>query len=507
MRKLKSKKARVLLSVIALAEVLVLAAGITFSWMEGGNRGVVKGSEIVISSGSELTMMQDGKNVSMITIPACELAETSSSDGRNFFFPLADNTSSNTAEMSFREGTPSDENTKYVSLDFELIAGNTATDVFLGAGTIIQSSNKNVMNALRMSFSLNDGSTPIVFKPNQMPGATIKYSPITAISPDGQPTVTETSTMAYGDFYYKGNNSKSLFSIKSNETKHITLSIWLEGTEFSDADDVAKQDLSIYIDFTTQVDDLVKYNFVDNGHNRYGTSTDGKMCKYNPWVSDYADGGKYATMVYVYDATTQRYYAMEPSANNSTDHTWTAYISKNIKNFYFRRYSIDVNTWWNEWEPDMTDIKTDAKGEHTFVSICGNGNDVDAEQAGCYGYWKDQYGTFRVYFQNQAQWSSVYCYAWDGDDEASSSTEDWPGKAMTKIGKLGDYNFYYIELKETDNIKAIQFNCGSNLAQHEITNSEYIFNGFAVRYNTSTDNSFWLYTDETESMIYPHINN
>lgn len=501
MRKYRSKKIRIILSVMALVEVLVLAAGITFSWMEGGKKGNINGNEIVISTGSNLTMMQDGKNVSLITIPTCTLEETSSSDGRNYFFPMADNSSSNTAEMSFREGTPSDENTKYVSLDFELIAGNTATDVFLGAGTIIQSSNEAVMSALRMSFSLNDGSTPIVFKPDQMPDVDMEYSPITAISTEGEPTTTQTSTKSYGDFYYKGDGSESLFHIKSNETKHITLSIWLEGTEFS-GDDVAEQDLSIYIDFSTQVDDLVKYNFVDNGHSR----ADAKSTR---WVADNADDGKYATMMYIYDTTTSRYYAMEKSANNATDHTWTAYISKNIKNFYFRRYSIDIDEWWNEWEPDMTDIKTDPNGEHTFVSICGSDKgDEGTELDGCYGYWKDSVGTFRVYIQLESGWTDLHCYAWDKNGSLVSATGVWPGKFLTWSHNVdGTKPVYYIDLKETDNIVAIEFNNGENSSndqRYQITDSQYFYNGFMTYYVSSTNNGKLTYTGSANSLIYPH---
>ena len=88
MKKAKSKKTRIILSIMALAEVLVLIAGVTFSWMEGGNSGCVKGSDIVISAGSSLTMIRDGKTTTSIVIPDCTLEETSSADGRNFFFPF-----------------------------------------------------------------------------------------------------------------------------------------------------------------------------------------------------------------------------------------------------------------------------------------------------------------------------------------------------------------------------------------------------------------------------------
>ena len=60
MKKQKSKKTKIILSILALAEVVVLAAGITFSWIEGGNRGYINGKDIQISTGSGLTMIKDG---------------------------------------------------------------------------------------------------------------------------------------------------------------------------------------------------------------------------------------------------------------------------------------------------------------------------------------------------------------------------------------------------------------------------------------------------------------
>lgn len=498
----KFNNTRIILSLTALALVVILAAGFTFSWMEGGNKGYINGNQIVISSGSNLTMRQDGKTTAAIVIPAGTLEEVSSADGRNYFFPMADNTSSETDKMTFREGTAADENTRYVSVDFELEAGDSATDVYLGAGTIVQCDNSAVMNALRMSFNFNDGSTPVVFKPNQMPGIDgVTYSPITTIDRLGTPTVKETATQSYGDFYYKGDGvSEPIFSLDKSETLNITLSIWLEGTEFS-GDDIANANLSVYIDFTTTVDDLVKYNFVDNTHG-YGDA------KAEYWVSktNSLNGSSYETMMYIFDNTSQRYYAMEKvvAETATSGAQWEVYIPQSISNFYFRRYSIDIDQWWNEWEPDMTDIKTDPNGEHTFIAICGNTKGEGTELAGCYGYWQDESDTIRVYFQNNVKWDNLYCYAFLND--GTWVTSAWPGSRMTYSHNNSEgYAIYYIDLKDASNLKGIQFNNGVNTAQYEITDTQYFFNGYITWYLSSTSNGSWLYTEELNSLIYPHI--
>ncbi|MBQ4105175.1 MAG: starch-binding protein [Clostridia bacterium] len=480
MRKLNNK--RLVMSVIALTLVLVLAAGFTYSWMEGGNKGSVTGNEIVISSGSNLTMRQDGKTTNAIIIPACNLEEVSSADGRNFFLPLSDNTSSVTSQMAFREGIAADENTKYVSVDFELESGDSAAEVYLGAGTIVQCSNQKLMNALRMSFSKNDGTAPTVFKPNQMPGVDMKYNPITTITTAGAATTTETSTEAYGDYYFKGEDvDNALFRLEKGETLYITLSVWLEGTEFT-GDDIANSDLSIYIDFTTTVDDLVKYNFVDNCHNRAGDD----IAKPNHWVGNNIEDGsaEYATMMYIYDNATHRYYAMEKSPSGTE---WSAYVPNTINNFYFRRYSIDIDEWWNEWEPDMTDIKTDPKGAHTFVAICGQTESEGTNLDGCYGYWKDEYGTFRIYFEMQAPFSNLMCYAWDTNGDPCPATGEWPGKGMEFAHNTDNGVLYYIDLKETENVDGIQFNNGGE--------TRVYLEGFG--YGTGT--AAYVYFDDKET--------
>lgn len=476
MRKFNNMNTRILLSVTALVLIVVLAAGFTFSWAEGGDKGYLNGSDIVISTGSNLTMRQDGKTTNSIIIPACVLEEVSSADGRNFFFPMTDNTSNDTPNMTFREGVASDENKKYVSVDFELEAGDSAADVYLGAGTIVQCDNEKVMNALRMSFSLNDGSTPLVFRPNQMPGITDSYSPITSITSVGTPTVTETTTNAYGSYYFKGEGeSTPIFTLQKDEVLNITLSIWLEGTEFT-GDDVANSNLSVYIDFTTTVDDLIKYNFVDNCHSR----NSGEV---NHWVANNMekDDVEYETMMYIYDNSAQRYYAME----KTSDTTWETYIPVDINNFYFRRYSIDINEWWNQWEPDMTSIPT-VNNERTFVAIAGQEDSEGTNLDGCYGYWKDQYGTFRIYFNMQAPFSNLHCYAWDTSGADCASTGSWPGKSMTYVKNTDNGVLYYIDLKESENVAGIQFNNGG-VTRVYLEGFDYSVNTAAYVYFTDSN--------------------
>ena len=457
---IKNKYSRIFTSLAALLLIFSLAVGFTFSWSEGGSKGFVNGNDITISTGSNLTMRQDDKITNAIILPACELAETSSKDGRNFFFPMGDNNSNITADMKFREGTVADVNEKYISVDFELEAGDKAVDVYLGSGTIIQCENKALLDALRVAFFYNDGTgpynngtEPLIFKPNQMPGVEMDYSPISTIAPvSGSPTTTTVVTEGFGSYYYKGDDkSTPLFHLDKNESVNISLAIWLEGTAFNTAD-IAGENLDIYIDFTTSVDDLIKYVFEDNCRSR-------NTGVINHWVDDNMEHEdvEYETMMYLYDVNANRYYALDSQGEGSN--TWIGYVPKTINNFYFRRYSIDIDMWWNEWEPNMVNIPT-INNTRTFVAIAGQVESEGTELDGCYGYWKDANDTIRIYFQMECAWNDLHCYAWTESNSKPLGT--WPGSSMNYIKNINGYPVYYVDIPNGSKLHGVIFNNGDS---------------------------------------------
>ena len=509
MEKRKFKSSRVLLSVLALFEAVLLTVGVTFAWMEGGKRSEIKSNGIIITAGSNLIMYKDGSIVTDIILDPCELEETSSKDGRNFFFPMADNSSSITSEMTFREGTPADRNKKYISTDFELKASDTNANVYLGAGTIIECNNPKVLSALRMSFSCNDGSDPIVFKPNQLPGIpqAVTFSPITSIDDAGVATTGTQETKSYGDYYYKGtNDSTALFNIEAQQKKHLTLSIWLEGTEFGPSDNVANCGLKIYIDFTTSVDDLVRYNLKDNTHGY----TD---AKFKGWITqqDQLAGQKYDTMMYLYDTAADRYYAMSKSNSYNKDHIWSVYVPDTIENFVFRRYCVDIDTYWNEWNTGFTgNIPNDPYGGYTYVAIAGNrkntAGSVTALQY-CGGYWMDSKDTIRVFFElDDSTWKNLKCYAWENEANGnkgnfSNSTGAFPGKSMTFAANSdNNHPVYYIDIENASKLGGIQFTSDGNNVL--ITDSQYFFSGYALYKGTSSITQYIYLADNKFNPIY-----
>lgn len=89
-----------------------------------------------------------------------------------------------------------------------------------------------------------------------------------------------------------------------------------------------------------------------------------------------------------------------------------------------------------------------------------------------------QDGCRRVYFENNANWSTPYLYCWSG----GSNNSAWPGKAMTQVGNT---NTYYYDVPT--NLTGIIFNDGSgkygvgvnktsDLTLQSIDNSVYSWN-------------------------------
>lgn len=323
----------------------------------------------------------------------------------------------------------------------------------------------------------------------------------------GVATTGTQETKSYGDYYYKGtNDSTALFNIEAQQKKHLTLSIWLEGTEFGPSDNVANYGLKIYIDFTTSVDDLVRYNLKDNTHGY----TD---AKFKGWITqqDQLAGQKYDTMMYLYDTAADRYYAMSKSNSYNKDHIWSVYVPDTIENFVFRRYCVDIDTYWNEWNTGFTgNIPNDPYGGYTYVAIAGNrkntAGSVTALQY-CGGYWMDSKDTIRVFFElDDSTWTNLKCYAWENEANGnegnfSNSTGAFPGKSMTFAANSdNNHPVYYIDIENASKLGGIQFTSDGNNVL--ITDSQYFFSGYALYKGTSSITQYIYLADNKFNPIY-----
>ena len=512
----KSNNKNIIMTLVALLLIFSLTVGFTYSWIEGGNKAYINSNEITITTGSNLTIRDnDGIPTTELTFPVSDLYEVSSADGRSFFIPTNDNTTNAQASMTFRTGTPFDENTKYISLDFQIEAGDSTTSVYIGSGTVVRCADAEINKALRMAFYENDGSSPKVFMPSQMPGVdNITYNPIVAIDNNGKVLADvgtdEVETVAYGKYYFKGtgkdqsgnDRSTPIFNLEAYEVLNVTMVLWLEGTEI--INEISETEINVNIEFTTNSDDLVEYTFVDNTHGFSHGKTE-------YWVTKTQEDGtsKYETMMYLYDKVNDKYYAMFKSDNYDNNHEWNVYVPSKVSNFTFRRYSIDLDRCWNEWVPDMRK----AVDGSTYIAICGKRNSNasegwEANVGPCGGYWQDAKNTIRVFFEIKTAtgWGDPKCYAWTS---VNSHPLGYAGKTMTyshsvyetqnnKQVEVAKIFFIDISISDGSVIHGIEFrNSNSDNVKLSFKNeklgTEYFFNGFAAWYGNTSNTGEYIY--------------
>ncbi len=239
MKKQKNIKLKKLLSIMALLEVLILIIAVTYSWtMDSKTQSKLYGNEFEVILGGDIYATQDGMQINSISNSNITLAETSSVDGRNFFFPLENNITNVTKDMIFREGTPADVNVNYFQCDFELTALKDNVNVYLEVNLTADDA---VKEPIRISINRNNGETPIV-----MSNTAGTFNPIKSIKVNGKPETSENNTVKFTK-----HSATPILTFENNgDVENITVTIWLEGTEIT-SDDIANHMLDAELKFFT----------------------------------------------------------------------------------------------------------------------------------------------------------------------------------------------------------------------------------------------------------------
>lgn len=236
------KKKSMLISVVILVEIILLLVVATYAWVEtvssikitnAGNDGTVDTyvfTEAMIGEGKGT--IDIGKYFKQSG--DMHLAPASSADGRTLFFPKANLASG----FTYRKGNVSDKNTAYLSVSFKVRADTNADFFFDQVPTF-----SALGDDIRVSVtSQSEGSTE---------------SPVTEIFSNSASTTAvvnstsgdtgATSVKPYAD-HIKGKSSTArLFAVGANETKIVTINVWLQKKTSADTDltNVMSQAISI----------------------------------------------------------------------------------------------------------------------------------------------------------------------------------------------------------------------------------------------------------------------
>ncbi|MBQ6499622.1 MAG: hypothetical protein IJI48_06940, partial [Ruminococcus sp.] len=233
----KSRIKNSVLSIVILVEIFALCVVGTFAWVE-----TVSSIKITNEANTVSTIKNDTKYTDMMiggesgTIDLLDyfepsgdmhFAPASSADGKTFYFPKA-NISSN---FIYRKGNVSDKNTTYLSASFRLKADTNADFFFWKDAT----HDINVSDDIRVSVTAyTEGDNPEgTYDP--VSGRLISNTKIYANNASTTAVVNSTSgatgatTVEKFTDHQKGKSSTArLFAVGANETKIVTINVWLQ---------------------------------------------------------------------------------------------------------------------------------------------------------------------------------------------------------------------------------------------------------------------------------------
>ena len=242
----------IILSVVALIQIMLLITGTTFSWVEtisslaltGGGKidnPVKTVANIGSGSGYDKALDLDAyfKKAGNVHLSTC-----SSADGQNFFFPIVGDNN------NYRQSTVNDRNVNYIGYNLKVVnKENKSKDFKFGKIPSI-TIGKDVVTDNRVRIAITvDGVTKIFSNKDDTENV--------VAATDG--THSETTVNAF-DKYTNSNDKVTLpvFSIPAKSSKEVKISLWLQESkgsnngnngdvEVKDFGDVAVNDFTLVV--------------------------------------------------------------------------------------------------------------------------------------------------------------------------------------------------------------------------------------------------------------------
>lgn len=230
----------IVLSVVALIQIMLLITGTTFSWVETISSLALTGGGIIdnpvktvanIGSDYNKPLDLDGyfKKAGNVHLATC-----SSADGQNFYFPIVGDNN------NYRQSTVNDRNVNYIGYNLKVVnkEKNKSEDFKFGNIPSIKIGNEVVTdNRVRIAITV-DGDTKI-FSKN---AATENVVAAT----DGK--LSETTVNAFDKYTNSDKNvTLPVFSIPANSSKEVKISLWLQDSNGGNNGDVAVNDFTLVV--------------------------------------------------------------------------------------------------------------------------------------------------------------------------------------------------------------------------------------------------------------------
>lgn len=232
----------IVLSVVALIQMMLLITGTTFSWVEtisslaltGGGKidnPVKTVANIGSGSGYNETLDLDGyfKKAGNVHLATC-----SSADGQNFYFPIVGD------NKNYRQSTVNDRNVNYIGYNLKVVnkEKNKSKDFKFGKIPSIKIGDKAVTdNRVRIAITV-DGVTKIFSNKDDTENV--------VAATNG--TLSKTTVNAFDKYTNSDKNvTLPVFSIPANSSKEVKISLWLQDSNGGNNGDVAVNDFTLVV--------------------------------------------------------------------------------------------------------------------------------------------------------------------------------------------------------------------------------------------------------------------
>ena len=218
----KSKRIRVLFSVVVLVLLAVVLVSSVSAWVETISTVIIKGEGVIDKPIYTNAIVDKGSSTSInLTHFFCKagnmhFSEASSADGVNFYFPVAASTKTS-GLTPYRRNNINDVCVNYLNFTFKVKSNEDAGFVFSGEPEITVGGNEISNSAVRMAVTI-DGSTSIF--------SLEKTTTPVVSSTDG--TTTPTNVFSFADYSLNNTGNKNVFSLVAGVENEITISLWLQ---------------------------------------------------------------------------------------------------------------------------------------------------------------------------------------------------------------------------------------------------------------------------------------
>lgn len=232
----------IVLSVVALIQMMLLITGTTFSWVETISSLALTGGGIIdnpvktvanIGSGSDYDKALDldayFKKAGNVHLSTC-----SSADGQNFYFPIVGDNN------NYRQSTVNDRNVNYIGYNLKVVnkEKNKSEDFKFGNIPSIKIGDKAVTdNRVRIAITV-DGVTKIFSNKDDTENV--------VAATDGK--LSKTTVNAFDKYTNSDKNvTLPVFSIPANSSKEVKISLWLQDSNGGNNGDVAVNDFTLVV--------------------------------------------------------------------------------------------------------------------------------------------------------------------------------------------------------------------------------------------------------------------